>query len=462
MKRNQQIKILILVLAAWVLFNTSCKVGKDYMRPELKLQEKLEAANIDSLRVDDLKWWELYTDSVLQGLINTAIENNKDILISVARLKQYMASKQIANAALFPQVDATIHAEEESENYGGDNKDQSVEFSAFATLSWELDLWGNIRWGKEAALADYLASYEARRAVQLSIIAEVAEVYFSLIALDDELIIVKKTMESRKEGVRIANLRFHGGLTSETSVQQARVELAKTMTLVPELEKEIRVAQNQLALLMGTFDNNIGRGKRLSDQDIPKVLPAGLPSELLNRRPDIREAEQKLIASNAMVGVAVTNRFPRLFLTGDYGRENSDLSSLLKSPYWFIAGDVLTPIFSAGKLKNNQIIAESIYEQEIYSYQRSVLQAFQEANNAIVTFRKMKEINNAMSIFEEATSEYKRLAEIQYLNGAISYLDLLDAQRNLFNAEIEFNNAKRDELISMVLLYKSLGGGWNE
>lgn len=462
MKQNQHIKILILVLAAWVLFNTSCKVGKDYTRPELKLPEKLEAANIDSLRVDDLKWWELYTDSVLQGLINTAIENNKDILISVARLKQYMASKQIANAALFPQVDATIHAEEESENYGGDNKDQSVEFSAFATLSWELDLWGNIRWGKEAALADYLASYEARRAIQLSIIAEVAEVYFSLIALDDELIIVKKTMESRKEGVRIANLRFHGGLTSETSVQQARVELAKTMTLVPELEKEIRVAQNQLALLMGTFDNNIGRGKRLSDQDIPKVLPAGLPSELLNRRPDIREAEQKLIASNAMVGVAVTNRFPRLFLTGDYGRENSDLSSLLKSPYWFIAGDVLTPIFSAGKLKNNQIIAESIYEQEIYGYQRLVLQAFQEANNAIVTFRKMKEINSAMSIFEEATSEYKRLAEIQYLNGAISYLDLLDAQRNLFNAEIEFNNAKRDELISMVLLYKSLGGGWNE
>lgn len=450
--------ILSFVIA---ILASSCKVGKKYTKPELDLPDKLEMMSIDSTTIDDLSWWELYTDTLLQQLINEALENNKDVLIASARLKQYMAAKRIASADLYPHLGADFHGEREMENYGGDNQTGTTEFDVRASLSWEIDLWGNIRWGKEAAIADYLSTREAQRALQMSIVAEVAETYFKLIALYDELDIVQKTLAARKEGVRLADLRFRGGLTSETSVQQAEVELAKTMTLVPVLERKIRISRNNLALLLGAYKSEWVKGKGLQEQDMPEYLPAGLPAELLERRPDIRAAEQQVIAANAIVGVATTNRFPKLSLTGRYGRENDELGDFLKSPYWFLAGDVLAPIFQAGKLKARQKEAEAKLEQEVYAYQRSVLQAFQEANTAIMTVRKAKEVYEAQSNLEAASRKYQELAELQYLNGVINYLDLLDAQRSLFDAEIQLNNSKRDELLSMVYLYKALGGGWD-
>lgn len=451
-----------IVLVTLTMVYSACKIGKEYTQPELDLPDKIEVMSIDSSTIDDLHWWELYTDTVLQRLIKTGLEKNKDVLVATARLKQYMASKRIAEADLYPKLGANFHAEREMENYGGNDQEGSTELVVEAALSWELDFWGNIRWGKEAALADYLATKEAQRALQMTIVAEIAQTYFSLIALDDELSIVQQTLLARKEGLRIAKLRFNGGLTSETSVQQAEVELARTMTLQPSLEQKIRVTQNKLALLLGTYKSEIVRGVGLNDQEIPAYLPAGLPSELIERRPDVREAEQKLISANALVGVATTDRFPTFSLTGRFGRENDALGELLRSPYWFIAGDVLAPIFESGKLKARQKVSEAIFEQEIYSYQRSVLNAFQEANTAIITFRKAKQIHKAQSNLEAASRKYQKLAELQYLNGVISYLDLLDAQRSLLDAEIQLNNARRDELNSMVFLYKSLGGGWNE
>ncbi|MBR8536369.1 efflux transporter outer membrane subunit [Carboxylicivirga sediminis] len=466
MKNNKlfyivQQKAVVLLLIGLIALASSCKVGKKYVKPELDLPDKLEVMSIDSTTIDDLQWWELYTDTVLQQLVYEALESNKDVLIASARLKQYMAAKRIASADLFPHLGADFHAEREMENYGGDNESASTELEVRASLTWEIDLWGNIRWGREAAIADYLATQEAQRALQMSIVAEVAETYFVLTALYDELNIVQQTLEARQEGVRLADLRFRGGLTSETSVQQAEVELAKTMTLVPVLERKIRISKNNLALLLGTYKSEWVRGKGLDEQYIPDALPAGLPSELLERRPDIRAAEQSVVAANAMVGVATTNRFPSLSLTGRFGRENDELGEFLKSPYWFIAGDVLAPIFQAGKLKARQKESEARLEQEVYAYQRSVLQAFQEANTAIMTFRKAKEVYDAQANLEDATRKYQKLAELQYLNGVINYLDLLDAQRNLFDAEIKRNNARRDELLSMVYLYKALGGGWN-
>jgi len=461
-KRIYRITKVIVSLLGLVLIVSSCKVGKKYTQPELNLPDKLEVMSIDSASIKDLDWWELYSDKVLKELIKTALENNKDVLIASARLRQYMAAKRIASADLLPKLGADFHAEREMENYGGDNQEGSTEMELRASLTWELDLWGNIRWGKEAAIADYFASIEGQRALHMSIVAEVAQTYFTLIAQHDELNIIKQTLDARKEGVRIASLRFNGGLTSETSLQQAEVEHAKTMTLVPVLERKIRISQNKLALLLGTYEINELVSNSLNEQEIPEYLPAGLPSELLVRRPDVRQAEQKLIAANAMVGVATTDRFPTLALTGRFGRVNDDLGELLKSPYWFIAGDVLGPIFEGGKLKARQKESEAIYEQEIYAYQRTVLQAFQEANTAIMTFRKAREVYQSQLNLESASQKYQELAELQYLNGVISYLDLLDAQRSLLSAEIEANNAKRDELISMVFLYKALGGGWNE
>ncbi|MCU4156216.1 efflux transporter outer membrane subunit [Carboxylicivirga sp. A043] len=449
-----------MVVIALVVLSTSCKVGKKYSRPELNLPSKLEEMSIDTSTIDDITWWKLYTDTILQSLIHEALENNKDMLIATARLKQYMAAKRIASADLFPHLSADFHAEREMENYGGNNEEISPELELEGTLSWELDLWGNIRWGREAAIADYLATQEGQRALQMTIVAEVAQTYFVLIAQYDELDIIRQTLKAREEGVGFAKKRFNGGLTSETSVQQAEVELAKTMTLVPVLERKIRLTQNSLALLLGTYKTEIDAWKRLDEQEMPEQLPAGLPAQLLERRPDIRKAEQELIAANAQVGVATTNRFPRLSLTSSFGRENDDLGELLKSPYWFFAGDILAPIFQGGKLKAQQKVSEALLEQQIYAYQQTVLVAFQETNAAIMTVRKAKEVYEAQSNLQAASLSYQKLARLQYLNGVIRYIDLLDAQRNLLDAEIELNNAKRDELLSMVYLYKALGGGW--
>jgi NodT family efflux transporter outer membrane factor (OMF) lipoprotein len=453
------VKYSLFILACLILIS-SCKIGKKYARPELDLPERLEEMSIDSLTIDDMNWWQLYTDTVLQRLIKEALENNKDVLIASARLKQYMAAKRIASADLFPHIGADFHSEKEMENFGGDSEEIAPESSIGASLTWELDLWGNIRWGREAAIANYLATKEGQRALQISIVAEVADVYYTLIAQYKELDIIEQTITARKEGVRLADLRFYGGLTSETSLQQAEVELAKTNTLKPALERKIRLSRNKLALLLGTYKSDESGKGSLDEQAIPEFLPAGLPAELLERRPDIREAEQKLIAANAAVGVATTDRFPSLSLTTKFGRENDDLDELFKSPYWFVAGDVIAPIFQAGKLKARQKEAEALLEQEVYAYQRSVLKAFQEANAAIVTFRKAREVYQAQVKLEAASRKYQKLAELQYLNGVINYLDLLDAQRSLLDAEIQLNNAKRDELLSMVYLYKALGGGW--
>ena len=455
------LKYTFLISIGLLLLVSSCKIGTKYNRPELNLPDRLEVMSVDSITIDDLDWWELYTDTVLQGLIQTALDNNKDALIAAARLKEYMAAKRIASADLFPHLNADLHAEREIENYGGDNQKATNSMEARATLSWELDLWGNIRWGREASIAEYLSTKEAQRALQMTIVAEVSQTYFELIALDDELYIVTQTLEARKEGARIARLRFEGGLTSETSLKQAEVELAKTMTMVPVLERKIRLMQNKMALLLGQYESDIVRGRNLQDQHMPQYLPAGLPSELLIRRPDVRQAEQRLIAANARVGVATTDMFPTISLTGKYGRENDALGELLKSPYWFVAGDILAPIFEAGKNRARLKASKALYEQEIYGYQKSVLQAFQEANSSIMAFRKVKEFREAQGNLEQASRGYLNLAQLQYLNGVINYLDLLDAQRSLLDAEIKLNNAIRDELLSMVYLYKALGGGWN-
>ena len=311
------LKDTFLIFTGLLLMVSSCKIGTKYSRPELNLPERLEVMSVDSITIDDLDWWELYTDTVLQGLIHTALDNNKDALIATARLKEYMAAKRIASADLFPKLNADLHAEREIENYGGDLQDASNTMEANATLTWELDLWGNIRWGREASVAEYLATKEAQRALQMTIVAEVSQTYFELIALDDELSIVTQTLEARKEGAHIARLRFEGGLTSETSLKQAEVELAKTMTMVPVLERKIRLMQNKMALLLGQYESDIVRGRNLQDQHMPQYLPAGLPSELLIRRPDVRQAEQQLIAANARVGVATTDLFPTISLTGN-------------------------------------------------------------------------------------------------------------------------------------------------
>lgn len=440
-----------------VLLLSSCKLGKQYTRPELNLPGELETGSADTLfSASDLKWPSIYTDTVLQGLIRQALEYNKDMQIALARIKETTAAKRIVKADLFPKLDAKVSGQREYD------RTPENTFEGKGLMSWEVDLWGKLRWANQESIAVYLQSVEGKRALQMTLVAGVAAAYFELCALDQELSIVKQTMAAREEGVRLAKLRFEGGLTSETSYRQAQVERARTATLIPDLERKIKLKENDISLLTGQYPGDIARGRNIRDQRLPQGIPVGLPSTLLERRPDIRQVEYKLKAANARVGVAYTSMFPKITLTGQYGLESSTLTEFLKSPYFFVGGELLAPVFNLGKNRARLRSAKAVYEQETYSYQKAVLTAFKEVNNALVTSHKSREIRDSRIKLERASRSYLDLAMLQYINGVISYLDVLDAQRSYFDAQIGLNNALRDELLSVVDLYKALGGGWKE
>ena len=458
----QKKEVVTVVCVVSMLAFSSCKIGKRYARPELNLPDRIEAYTdtTDTVSVENIPWESLYADETLKDLIKKALDNNKDMKIAAAKVKEMIAAKRISFANMLPEVGANIYAQKERLNYGGDNPKPDPEFGAKLTLSWELDLWGNLRWANEATITSYMQTVEGQRALRLTIIAEVAANYYQLCALDQELSIVQQTLDARREGVRLAKLRYEGGLTSETAYNQAQVELARTETLIPSLERQIKIKESDLSMLLGEYTDDIPRGLSLSDQHLPDALPIGLPSSLLERRPDMRQAEFKLRAANAQVGVAQTDLFPKIRLTSNYGFESDELSSILKSPAGFIAGSLLQPIFAMGKNKAKVKAAKARYEQEVYSYEKSVLGAFKEVNNAIVTVRKVKEIRASRMNLEASASKYLELAQLQYINGVISYMDVLDAQRGLLDAQIGLNNAVLDELLSVVYLYKALGGGF--
>lgn len=443
----------IVIVAVLMLTAGACKLGKKYVRPELNLPETLGNDGHDTLSVSAISWDSLYQDTVLQGLIRQTLENNKDVKIAAARLKELSENRKMSKADLFPKINARLFYDREY--------DESPDFAYEAKLeaSWEVDLWGRLRWTDQAALSDYLASVEGQRALRLSLVAEVAQAYFELIALDQELAIVKQTLQARQEGVRIAKLRFEGGLTSETSFKQAQLELARTRTLPPDLEKQIRVKENQIALLAGRYPGIVERGKELEEQQLPATLPVGLPSELLERRPDIVEAEYKLRRAHAEVGIAFTNLFPKLSLTAHYGLESGELSRFLKTPYYYLSAQLLEPLVNMGKNRANLRAKRAAYEQEVYAYEKVVLEAFSEVSNALVVSAKSREIRRARQRLEDAARSTLELATLQYINGIISYLDVLDAQREYFDAQVRLNNAIRDELLATVQLYKVLGGG---
>ena len=455
---NRHIINILMIFSVFFLF-ASCKVGKSYVKPDMALPDSLWADQTH-LSISDREWWEMYTDGPLRSLLEKTLANNKDLMIAAAKVKEMAAQRRISNAALFPQVNADVSGNREFENDGGNNSEQSNTFEGKLLLSWELDVWGNLRWAKDASIAEYLQSVEAQRALRMTIVAEVAQAYYELVALDNELSIVRQTLKAREESVRLARLRFEGGLTSETNYQQAKLEVARTATLVPDLERKIALKENEIAFLAGEFPNRVERTHLLEEFNYSMLLPVGMPSDLMERRPDIRKAEQKLVAANANVGVAYTNMFPRITLTGHYGLESSELSSFLKSPYAFIEGALLGPVFSAGKNRAKWRAQQAAYEQTYYEYEKTVLNAFREVQNAIVEFNKVREMCELQSHLERSAKSHVDLSQLQYINGVINYMDVLDAQRTYFDAQIGLSNAIRNELITVVQVYKALGGGW--
>lgn len=452
-------KYLLIILS--VLFLSSCKIGKEYTKLELDMPNEFVAYTQDSTCFADMKWWDVYADTNLRNIISYTLENNKDMKVAVAKVKELAERKKISRSDFFPQLGVNVYGQDEKLNYQGDfSKPHDVEYGVKANISWELDLWGNLRWANEASIAEYLSSVEGQRALMMSLVAEVAEIYFELIALDNELLIVKQTLMAREEGVRLAKIRFEGGLTSETSYQQAKLEYAKKATLVPDLEKKIAMKENEILALSGSFPRRVMRTETQNNLVLPDTIPVGLPSQLLERRPDVRKAEQKLIAANARVGVSYTNMFPKIALTSNLGFETDKFATLLSSPMFFISSNLLTPVFSFGKNKAKYKAQLAVYEQECYNYEKVVLSAFYDVMNALVEFDKMKEIYETRLLLEQSAKVTMDLAQLQYINGVIGYLDVLDAQRNYFDAQISLSNAYRDKQITMVKLYKALGGGY--
>ena len=478
----------------WMLFGaiamlvTSCKLGKAYVRPDMTLPDQLAGARegVDSVPADtfslaDMQWWEIYGDTTLQGLIRQALNQNKDLLAASAKIKELAVLRRVDLSKLAPQIDGKLYADKDAENYGGNHYKSSPELTAKFLLSWELDLWGILRWGAERSKAQLLQSMENKRALQVSLVAQVAQSYFELVALDNELFIVRQTLRAREEGVRLAKIRFEGGLTSETSYQQAQVELARTATLVPGLERSITMKENEIALLTGTFPRNIVRNRdnilrtdesastmpllALKDTTdlfgrAPETLPVGLSSALMERRPDVRAAERSLMAANAEVGVAFTNLFPRISLTAQYGLESDEIRNLLQSPAHFLSANLLQPIFAMGRNRAQLKAKKAAYEQSVYQYEKQVITAFKEVSDAIVSYNKSNEVFEARQKLERASFSNNKLANLQYLNGYINYLDVLDAQRGYFDAQVGLSNALRDRQLALVQLYKALGGGW--
>ena len=433
MKQTKQLPKIFLFLATSFLLG-SCQLGKHYTRPQLQLPETLDSTSVDSTSLGDYPWEQLYTDTTLQALIRKALTYNKDMLIAASRVKELAAMKRIDYAKLFPEVNLKVYGERERENYGGNHPTNSDEFDLKVGVSWELDLWGNLRWARDKSLAQFMGSIENQRAVRMTLVSQVAQSYFELVALDNELSIVRKTVEARREGLHLARIRYEGVLTSETAFRQA--------------------------FLTGDYPRHINRAVLPEEVMFPISLPVGLPSSLLERRPDVRQAEQALIEANAAVGIAYTNLFPRITLTASYGAESKLLSDLLKSPHHLIVGNLLQPLFAMGKNRAMLKAKKAAYEQAAYAYEKAVLSAFKDAYNAIVEFNKIKEIYETRLRLEQSSKSALELAQLQYMEGVIAYMDLLDAQRGYLEAQISLSNAIRDKQITLVNLYKALGGGW--
>lgn len=454
----KRITLFILLAAA---LSVSCSAVRKCKAPALNLPAEVVEGRSDSLTAADVAWWRFYGDTTLCRIVSRTLVNNKDLLAAAARVERMRQLYRIEKANRLPDLSVRGLADHETNDYAGESPSRDPEFGIKLTVGWEADLWGNLRWAKRKGGAEYLASVEDERAMRMTLVAEAAAAYFRLVALDNELSIVRRTLVTRGEGVYQAQLRFEGGLTSETVYQQAKVELATTASLIPDLERRIEVTENALSLLMGEYpDWRVRRGKIDSEVEMPEELPVGLPSGLLQRRPDVRSSEQRLRAAMASAGMAYADRFPRLTFSLTGGLENDELKGFFRSPFSYVAGAIASPVLGFGRKQARYKASLAAYDEARLAYEKKVLEVFNEVNDAVVTYRKARETAALKIDLRDAALKYVELAHLQYRGGSINYIDVLDAQRRYFDAQIGLSNAVRDEHLALVELYKSLGGGW--
>jgi len=460
-----------LVLGVWCLvFLSGCSVGPNYKRPNLGLPENFRNAPIpvSTNSIADLPWWEIFQDEDLRALIRIAFTNNNDLRQAIARVEQSRGLLEQARSGFFPQINY--------EGSAGRGKNASVAgpvfnggqtantFLAAANASWEIDLWGRIRRLTESARAQLLASESARRAVMTTVLADVATGYFQLLALDAQLKIAREATNSFGESLRIFTQRLEAGVASNLEAARAEAAEASEAATVPDLERQIVLQENALAILIGRNPGPIPRRLNLLDEHTPPEVPAGLPSSLLQRRPDVAQNEELLRSANAQVGVAVADFFPQLSLTGFFGQVNPELAAFTSggSLAWSAAAGLTGPIFHGGQLRGAYHQALGQREEARWRYQAVVLTALQEVSNALISREKYEQVAVQQERAVKANQVAVQVSKERYVAGRAGYFELLEAQQQLFPAENALVQAQLNQLLSFVQLYRSLGGGWQQ
>jgi multidrug efflux system outer membrane protein len=457
-------------LLAALLAASACKMGPDYQRPELA-PEAAPAAHrggpevAEAASLADRPWWEVFGDEALGALIDEALQHNFDARVATWRVEEYRARAGIVQSEFYPQIGyqgQVAHGRQSDVVSGDTNGPTGTVFSVNLGLSWEIDLWGRVRRLSESALAQYLATEQARRGVMLSVVSQVAEAYFQLRELDARLEIARHTTAAFRDTYDLFNSRFQGGLASGLEVERAAAALATASGQIPDLERQIVAQENLLAFLLGRNPGPIPRGADLTAQPLPAEVPAGLPSALLERRPDVRQSEELLVAANANIGAAIANYFPSISLTGAFGGVSADVSDLFgTNKAWSIAANVVGPLFQAGRIRNQVRVNRAIYEQALAQYEASVRNAFGEVSTALVAHVKLAEVETSRERGVRAYREAVRLANIRYTSGLSNYVEVLDAQQQLYPAEVLLAQTRSARLTNLVALYRALGGGWN-
>lgn len=444
------------------LMCSACSGVKHLTKPQDQIPDRftLNVEN-DSACMAELDWWKFYSDSTLFNYISNTLEHNRDLLSAAARIQQMKELYGVDKANLLPQINGSVYANDETNDYSGTGIKHDCEMGLKFPITWEMNLLGSVIWASKKGKSSFLASVEDYRAMQVLLIAETAKAYYRLVALENELSIIRRTVETRKESLRMAKIRFEGGLTSETVYQQAMVEYATAASLVPNLRQKITTARNALTLLMGELPNDTLTSGVSSLEPIQlEKLPVGVPSQLLERRPDIRAAQQRLSAAKSNVGYTYAERFPTLQLGFTPGFENNELAKFLQSPFTFIVGSIAGSVFDFGRRKHKYKAAVAEYEQTRNQYEKTVIQAFTEVNTAINAYMAARRSSKLKIELCQAASKYNHLAQLQYRAGSLNYIDVLDAQRRFFDAQIDESNAIVAEYLALIDLYKVLGGGW--
>jgi multidrug efflux system outer membrane protein len=444
---------------------SACMVGPDYRRPEVDVPTAWRLEEAEAREISNIAWWDQFQDPVLSDLVRTALANNKDLKIATANIDAAVAQYGIVSSTQFPQVNAGASAARERGSTNALLASGKIvnDYVLNLSASFELDVWGKLRRATESARASLLASEQGKGTVVLTVVTAVASGYIQLRALDRQLDIARYTSESLGEAARLQRIRYEEGAVPESDYQQAESQYRQAVAQVPELEREIARQEAVISVLLGRNPGPIERGRDIGGFFFPAV-PADLPATLLERRPDIRQAEQQLIAANADIGVAKAAYFPDISLTGLLGLESLEFSKLFVGPsrLWSFGANLAQPIFNAGRIRSQVDQAEAIQREALYAYEKSIISAFQDVENALVDRNKFAQVRSEQARNVAALRRFRDLAELRYREGATIYLEVASAEQSLLNAELAYVATQSQLFQSYANLYKAMGGGWVE